>query len=364
MSDVVNTSVAPFCHSQNHSGSVPVPVLGMTARGAQEGSRSEIEVLLGFREALRTRDSRMRWPNHHHRSTSAFGSHHQFTLRAADCRVGGLPSHGGLGEEPWTKVFDRHELVVGNNSLRPNTSVVASLARSLLLQSGSVSLGSQVALGRRRPGPMTPRHSTLSFGQFSFTAFSVPGERQIVRRIRRCDRRAHAPIDTNAPGHDRDLLLVTPYDEGGAQSAVTETETALRILHRRKTCLARFELRRSPSLDRERVVQRSSVRAKHLLLCNLRTVAQPRILAARHSQELAQLAKCWFQARPVLMHSVVPQKPASMPLHHQLPHGGCARANPIGEAHRFDHSLKIPRTTDMKSPAERVPSSRVTDVSK
>ncbi len=31
MSHIVNTCVAPFCHSQNHSGGVPVPTGGMPA---------------------------------------------------------------------------------------------------------------------------------------------------------------------------------------------------------------------------------------------------------------------------------------------------------------------------------------------
>ena len=66
MSDALNRSVAPFCHSQNHSGSVPVPTIGVSAVGTQESSFAQSQPLVS-RKAGAARHCRVGGLDHHHR---------------------------------------------------------------------------------------------------------------------------------------------------------------------------------------------------------------------------------------------------------------------------------------------------------
>lgn len=59
MSYSVNTCVAPFCHSQDHSGGVPVAPSGMSAGLAMESSHVQFKPL-GSRKAFAARHGRVR----------------------------------------------------------------------------------------------------------------------------------------------------------------------------------------------------------------------------------------------------------------------------------------------------------------
>lgn len=66
MTYIVDTGVAALHHSQNHSGSVPIPTPGMPARPIPEDSFPESEGLPGSRETPRIRHRRIRGPHRHH----------------------------------------------------------------------------------------------------------------------------------------------------------------------------------------------------------------------------------------------------------------------------------------------------------
>ncbi len=105
MTYVVDTGVATLCHSQNHSGSVPIPTRGMPARPASEDSFSESEGLLGSRETPRTRHRRIRR----------------------------LPRHLRLREKLGLEVLHRQQLMLTDDTLGPDQSVVPVLPGRLLL---------------------------------------------------------------------------------------------------------------------------------------------------------------------------------------------------------------------------------------
>ena len=82
MSHILNTSVAPFCHSQDHPGSVPVTACDYAAGFAPEGSFSESEWLLGSRETLGTRHGCIGGLDQHHLPASPLGTVDQSRLAA------------------------------------------------------------------------------------------------------------------------------------------------------------------------------------------------------------------------------------------------------------------------------------------
>lgn len=72
MSNALNGSVAPFCHSQDHSGGIPVPTVGVSAIRAQEDSFVQSQPL-GSRKAVTARHCRVGGLNHHHLPASPLG---------------------------------------------------------------------------------------------------------------------------------------------------------------------------------------------------------------------------------------------------------------------------------------------------
>ena len=119
MSYSVNTCVAPFCHSQNHSGGVPIAPSGMSAGLAVESSHVQFKPLVS-RKAFTARHRRVRGLNHHHLSASPSPSFDQFTFGRADSRISGFTGHRGFGEELRLKVLNRDQSVVVHDVLCPH----------------------------------------------------------------------------------------------------------------------------------------------------------------------------------------------------------------------------------------------------
>ena len=65
MSYVVSTSMAAFCHGEDHPRGVPVAVCDASAGRAREGSFGQPEAFLGSRTALRAGHSRVGGRNQH-----------------------------------------------------------------------------------------------------------------------------------------------------------------------------------------------------------------------------------------------------------------------------------------------------------
>jgi hypothetical protein len=80
----------------------------------------------------------------------------------------------------------------------------------------------------------------------------------------------------------------------------------------------------------ERMVEGLRVGAQLLLLGNLGPLAQPPVAATRFGEQLSELAEAWACTRLLLMHSLIPQKPAPMPLREQRPLRLHARAQAVG----------------------------------
>ncbi len=99
MSYVVGTSMAAFRHGQDRPGGVPVPVGGIAAVQAPEGSFGEREAVLGSCSALSARHGGVGGRNEHHLPGRPLATLGQFALRSTDRRVRGFARHRGLGQE-------------------------------------------------------------------------------------------------------------------------------------------------------------------------------------------------------------------------------------------------------------------------
>lgn len=73
MSDALNRSVAPFCHSQDRLGGVAVAIFDRSAGSADEDAVVQQHAFLGSRTACVARHRRVGGLNHHHRSASPLG---------------------------------------------------------------------------------------------------------------------------------------------------------------------------------------------------------------------------------------------------------------------------------------------------
>ena len=146
MSNILNTSVAPFCHSQDDPGSVPVTACDYAAGFAPEGSFSESEWLLGSRETLGTRHGCIGGPDHHHLPASPLGTVDQFSPGRADSCISGFPGHCGFGKKLQLEVFHRDQVVIVGDVLGPHAGVVLRLPGRFLVQLGSFPSGTLVAI--------------------------------------------------------------------------------------------------------------------------------------------------------------------------------------------------------------------------
>lgn len=146
MSYTLNTSVAPFCHSQDHPGGVPISACGVSTGFTPESSFSESEWLLGSRETLGTRHSCMSGIDQHHLSTSPLGAVDQFPLGRTDSCISGFLGHCGLGEESGLEIFHRDQVVMVGDLLGPRPGVVPSLPGGFLMKLRSFPAGTFVTV--------------------------------------------------------------------------------------------------------------------------------------------------------------------------------------------------------------------------
>ena len=228
MSYVLNTSVTPFCHSQNYPGSVSVPACGVSARFAQEGSFAEFEWLLGSRETLGTRPGCVGGRDQHHLSASPLGTGDQLSLGCANGSVSGLPGHGGLGQKGRLEVLHRDQVVMVGYPLGPHPAIVLCLAGGFLVQLGRFPTGPFVPVGLLTPLTVTAGHLALRFSQFGSTPLSVSPVGQVVLVVGGCGCSGHSPVDTDASIHFRGLFLVATGHERGVpvpQAVLIDTHT-------------------------------------------------------------------------------------------------------------------------------------------
>ena len=97
MSDALNGSVAPFCHSQNRPGGVPVAVFDQPAGLTGESAFVQHQPL-GSRKASAARHRRVGGLHQHHLPASPLGMLNQRSLDSGHGRVSSLARHRGLGQ--------------------------------------------------------------------------------------------------------------------------------------------------------------------------------------------------------------------------------------------------------------------------
>ncbi len=152
MSDILDTDVAPFCHGQNHSGSVTVPTGRETATLAPKASLVQFESL-DSRETPTARHSRVRGPDHHHPPPGPPGTLGQFTLDRTDRGISGLTRHPGLRQEPRFEILDGDRIMALDNTLGPHPRIMHGFSGGFLRQPSNTPLrsGQQLSeLGERR----------------------------------------------------------------------------------------------------------------------------------------------------------------------------------------------------------------------
>ena len=98
MSDALNGSVAPFCHSQNRPGGVPVAVLDQPAGQTGESAFVQHQPL-GSRKASAARHRRVGGLHQHHLPASPHGILDQRSLDGGHGGIGCLACHRRLGEK-------------------------------------------------------------------------------------------------------------------------------------------------------------------------------------------------------------------------------------------------------------------------
>ena len=379
MSYIVNTCVAPFCHSQNHSGGVPVTPGGMPTGGALESSHVQVKPLVS-RKALTARHRCVRGLNHHHLSASPSPSLQQFTFRCADRGISSLTRHRGSRQKLRLEVLHGNRCVALNDPPSPHPRIVLSLAGRLLVESSCLPAGISVALGLRVPAlAVAPRHFALSFGQLCSAALPVAGVLQVETRIGCGGHGADTPVDTDTAtgirqrgcfaAHnkrgipmpqrvpvdvDRSRLagqIARPHHRHGHtlgeyQTVVANRETVAGVFQRRQRCLTRLKGRPAAAFHGERMAQRRAIGAQHLLLGHLGPLPQPRAALAGSGKHPRQLAKRRPDTRFLLVDSFIPQKPAPVPFGFQSRHSSGSRPQTVGVPHRLnrldnhtDHSI-------------------------
>ena len=199
MSYVVGTSMAAFCHGQDHPGGVHVPPSGHSAGGARENSFGEREAFLGSRTALSARHRRVGGRNQHHLPARPHATLDQFPLRRPDRSVSGLPRHRGLGEEQRPEVLNGDGLMVVHEPPSPHAGCVCVLPGGFLVELRRVPGGPPVAVRLRAvqfsaPAACPPGHPPLRRGQLGGASFPVPAVRQVIGRISGRRGRGEGPV--------------------------------------------------------------------------------------------------------------------------------------------------------------------------
>lgn len=300
MTYVVDTGVATLRHNQNHPGSVPVPTHGVPARPAPKNTFPEPEALLGSRETPRTRHARIRGPHHHHLPAGPPAPLDQLPLHRPDRGIRSRTRHIGFGQEPGLEIFHRDQLMRGHHLRGPDSAVVPILPGCLLVHLRRGAAGLPVSLRRRVAlAAAASGHPTLGSRQLRRAPFPVPVMRQIEPFV--------------AGGRS---LRDTPVDPDTATLVGDRARHGFPGHH-------------------ERGIQRLRVRAQHLLLRDLGTLAQPRRASPSPSQLFAQCRERRLPAGLLLVDGFVPQEPAAMPLLDQSAFGNSSRPQPVVVAHHL-----------------------------
>lgn len=377
MTYVVNTGVAPFCHSQDRPGRVAVPSIGVAAVLASEGSFGELQPLLGSREADGARHRRVGGHDDHHLTSGPHGTLDQFSLRRADRGIGRLSCHRGLGQESRFEVLDSDQLMVRDNTFGPDSGSMSVLSLSLLVELGGMSARYLVTLRRGAVTRSTSTgHAPLLFCQLSRTSAPVAAERQIVGRIRRSRCGGHTPVDTDAAASGVRLLsglsadnerripvsdavpvhtdrsrfgreFARPDDRDThafrqSQSTISDRESVAGVSQGRQRLRTLLDPGPIAFFDLERLVERSRVGVQRAGLSILRPSPQPSVRRARRSQQLPQLRLGGLASGLLLMNRLVPQVATAIPFVDKGTLRGHARAQAVGVARDLFHDPKLP----------------------
>jgi hypothetical protein len=137
--EIIDASVAPFCHSQNHPGSVAVAVRGVTASRALESPHLQRQPLVS-RKAFATGHRRVRGPDQHHLPAGPATILNQRPFSSRNGGVRRLARHGGLGKfaERWLAA---RFLLVDSFIPQPAAAVPFSFKRCLGLFTGAHPVG-------------------------------------------------------------------------------------------------------------------------------------------------------------------------------------------------------------------------------
>jgi len=387
MSYTVNTSAAPFCHSQNHSGGVPVPTLGVTAGSAQEGSLRESELLRGSCKTARTRHRRVRGLHQHHLPASPPATVDQLSLGCAYRSVSSLAGHRGSRQAPWLEILDGNQLVPSHNAFRPYAGVISRLTCSFLVQLRRRELGPPVTtgLGSTLTG-VSPRHRALRFGQLRSAPLAVAQIGQIESHLTGSCRGDHPPVHTDSSSGGRCWGDLTPHNErcipvaqrvsmdsyrcgltgqgprphhrhadtfGQVQTTGTNREAAGGVLQRGQALPPALEHRPPSTPQLAGAVEGLCVGPQHLLLGDLRPFPQPQVPSTDFREQLPESGESGNLAALLPVNSLVPQKTATMPLRHKRSFSTNSRPKSVVVPHDFLHTRTLSKSTDTKLNADQ-----------
>ena len=370
MSYILDTDVAPFCHGQNHSGSVPVPSVCVAAVLAPEVSLVQFESL-GSRETLAARHGRVCGPDHHHLPPGPPSTVDEFPLGRTDRGISSFARHGGLRQELRFEVFDGDQVVVVDNAFGPDPRIMDGSPGGSLRQPGSILFGFGIAprLGSRFA--VTPGHFALRLRRLCSTAPAVAQMWEIKDRISGDRGSGYTPVDTYTTLAEWRIRDCPAYDERGipmpetvladadrrrlgrqlprpddrnrdalrqCQAALTKREPSLGVLQRRQGCLAGLGLWATTPLHREGLVERPRVVAQCLLLGDLGTFAQPRHRRSRQGEQLPEPSERRSLPGSLLVNCFVPQPSTTPPLGQQRCPGSAPGPKPVRVPHHLINS--------------------------
>lgn len=347
MSNALNGSVAPFCHSQDRPGGVSVAVFDQPAGLTGENAFVQHQPL-GSRKASAARHRRVGGLHQHHLPASPHGILDQGSLNGGHGSIGCLASHRRLGEKLRVEILNGDGLVVRHNLLGPDATRVGVPALRGLGDLRRLALGALVALGLGvPPGSGATRHFPLRLCQLSRRALPVPDVRQVVGWVGRGRSGGHAPVDADGAADLRRGLDLAADDERGVpvseviavdpdrgwlggqvagpdnghthalgqdQATLAHGEPTLRVFHARLGLAGGLERWFTSSLDLEGVVVCLGEGAQLLLLGYLGALAEPVHLGPLVRESLGQDAEGDALPGAHLSDGVIPQVPAAVPL--------------------------------------------------
>lgn len=377
MSDTVGTCAAPLCHVQDHPGSVPITIGGVTALLAPENPLTQQQTGLGSRPAITASHGGVGGRHQHHPSARPHASLDNLTLGGTDRGVCRLAGHGRSGQKLWFEVLDRDRLMVVDDPPRPDPRCMDVLPLCFFLHQRSASSRPLVPVARRlTTGPPSACHASLCLGQLLCGTVPISFEHRVVGGICGCGSGLHAPVHTDArcsrgrwyqlaSHHERGVpvsqtVLVDlhrrrlggqfprPHDRyhsplGEPKASSSKGETVARVTERGKRPASFFERRPAGSAYGERSFKRPRIVVDHLSLTVLGAFAEPETFGAREGEQLSKLRPCRSSASSLLMNGFVPQEPASVPLSNESALCDRAGTQSILVAHDLQHLLNTTR---------------------